>query len=282
MYTKEYLEKLPVELLEKIIIEIDLNDLKNFCNVSLKIKNICENNTQVLFNKHFKKISKYTKNIEITFTSIIVFSILFSNSSIKLTESVIPILQHFPYSVADKSSLLILINIMKHAKNEHELIMEQIPDLILDCTGQDAIMFVVIMLLNYFLSRWLFYHSGESNIDKVFFENDGEYISILLQNMVESKYSETNFLLMAKIINKFNLDYYVSGDFVIMFQEDILEFALENKYYKFFKVMYNNDNKNIINKNYFLNLLETTNNKIVIELLKPFVTENIDVISRKF
>jgi hypothetical protein len=279
MYSKESLQTLPIELLEQIILKVDVNDLESLCDISEKVKAVCNSRSSELFKRHFKKYNKYTKNIPVTFKSIIVFANLFQNSAIKVSESVVPILEFFPYHIADRSSLLILINIMKHAKSEYELIIEELPHLVNDNKGEDAITFVIFNLLNFFLSRWLYFHSGESNIQEAFFENDGEYISVLLQDMVEKNYAETNFVLIAKLIRKFNLDYFVSGN---LFQEDILQFALENKYYKLFTLLYSNDNQNIVNKNYFLNVLETTNDNFVIKLLKPFLEENIDIISRKF
>ena len=261
MVTKTYLEELPTELLADIILKINLNDLQEFCKVSDKVSDTCAFQSKQLFQKHFFKIyknitEKYKQNI--TFQTVLTYAKAFSDSSIDKTfnDSCVPLFETFPYKSADKMSLNILLDIIKKQENDYELIIEQIPLLISerDVNEEDAITFVISNLLFFFFKRWEFYHSGESYIQEVYFENDGEYINYIFLEMISKSYSEFNLLIISKLINDFNISFFAND-----YSEDILEIALKNGYYKLFKELYQNNNENIINKNYFLNLVEFTN-----------------------
>ena len=284
MYTKKYLEELPNELLADIILKINLNDLQNFCKVSDKISDICNLQSKQLFKKHFYVIyknipEKYQQGI--TLKTVLTYNKAFSESSINKTfnDSCAPLFEIFPYQSADKISCKILLDIIKKRKNDYELIIEQIPFLISErnVNEEDAITFIVSNLLFFFFKRWEFYHSGESYIENPYFENDGEYINIILQEMIQKKYSEFNLLIIIKLINDFNLSFFID-----IYSEDILQLALENGFNKVFKELYKNDNTKIINKNFFLNLIEFTNDNNILKMLKPFIKENSNIISREF
>jgi hypothetical protein len=286
MYSKTFLEKLPIELLQEVIYQININDLYNFCTTSHTIRNTCLDKLQMLFKTHFLKIQSHITDKKIleniTLETLSTLNNVFSNSAISKTfpDSVVPFLEYFDYNTSDKTSLLILIDIIINAnENEYELIMESLPFIIkdYDTTCQDAITFVIYKLLSFFLSRWKRFISGESDMNNIYFENDGEYIGNILHEMIDKNYTQHNFLLIAKLIRKFDLSFVVSGPYEIFGQEDVLEYAFTKKYYKLFIVLYQNNNDLIVNKNYFINQVELAkklNDGITLKLLEPFINEN--------